>query len=324
MDPEHRLVSGPAAAALRPARRVVEPSPGARARRARRPARPAAPRAPALRLPRCLPSPRDDRSLHDAGRGSVDAPMAGAPARWRPSLHPPFAFLRNYVLRRGFPDGARRPAGLGAELVLRVPQAGEAVGAAAADRRPVPSAAPQQDARLTVRRPPVRQGRSLDALTRCSRSTSTRRAPGGAARTRCSSPSWGCARWAIARPWSHIPSGELRERAKEGLDLIPLAPANEMDLSAAWRLSRLHQAAQAGHRARPRSARRGDGGARAVDEHPAGEAAADRRAPGRLPSARRLAFALEVPPGRLLHLRLGGHPPDADLRRRARRRAPSS
>ena len=35
------------------------------------------------------------------------------------------------------------------------------------------------------------------------------------------------------------PSGQLRERAKEGLDLIPLAPANEMDLSAAWRLSRL-------------------------------------------------------------------------------------
>jgi len=35
------------------------------------------------------------------------------------------------------------------------------------------------------------------------------------------------------------PAGELRQRAKEGLDLIPLAPANEMDLSAAWRLSRL-------------------------------------------------------------------------------------
>jgi len=35
------------------------------------------------------------------------------------------------------------------------------------------------------------------------------------------------------------PAGELRQRAKEGLDLIPLAPATEMDLSAAWRLSRL-------------------------------------------------------------------------------------
>jgi glycosyltransferase involved in cell wall biosynthesis len=35
------------------------------------------------------------------------------------------------------------------------------------------------------------------------------------------------------------PGGELRQRAKEGLDLIPLAPRTEMDLSAAWRLSRL-------------------------------------------------------------------------------------
>ena len=35
------------------------------------------------------------------------------------------------------------------------------------------------------------------------------------------------------------PNGELRQRAREGLDLIPLAPRMEMDLSAAWRLSRL-------------------------------------------------------------------------------------
>jgi glycosyltransferase involved in cell wall biosynthesis len=34
-------------------------------------------------------------------------------------------------------------------------------------------------------------------------------------------------------------AGELRQRAREGLDLIPLAPKTEMDLSAAWRLSRL-------------------------------------------------------------------------------------
>jgi glycosyltransferase involved in cell wall biosynthesis len=35
------------------------------------------------------------------------------------------------------------------------------------------------------------------------------------------------------------PSGELRQRAREGLELVPLAPKNEMDLGAAWRLSRL-------------------------------------------------------------------------------------
>ena len=33
--------------------------------------------------------------------------------------------------------------------------------------------------------------------------------------------------------------GELRQRAAEGLDLIPLAPRTEMDLGAAWRLSRV-------------------------------------------------------------------------------------
>lgn len=35
------------------------------------------------------------------------------------------------------------------------------------------------------------------------------------------------------------PGGELRQRAAEGLDLVPLAPVTEMDLAAAWRLSRV-------------------------------------------------------------------------------------
>ncbi len=35
------------------------------------------------------------------------------------------------------------------------------------------------------------------------------------------------------------PTGELRRRAEEGLDFIPLAPRAEMDLAAAWRLSRV-------------------------------------------------------------------------------------
>jgi glycosyltransferase involved in cell wall biosynthesis len=34
------------------------------------------------------------------------------------------------------------------------------------------------------------------------------------------------------------PSGELKRRAEEGLDLIPLAPRAELDLAAAWRLTR--------------------------------------------------------------------------------------
>src|SRR5579872_5770347 len=35
------------------------------------------------------------------------------------------------------------------------------------------------------------------------------------------------------------PDGELLRRAAEGLDLIPLAPRSEMDLSTAWRLARV-------------------------------------------------------------------------------------
>ena len=35
------------------------------------------------------------------------------------------------------------------------------------------------------------------------------------------------------------PGGELRRRAAEGPDLLPLAPRTEMDLRAAWKLSRL-------------------------------------------------------------------------------------
>jgi len=35
------------------------------------------------------------------------------------------------------------------------------------------------------------------------------------------------------------PDGELRRRAQEGLDLIPLAPRSEVDLTAGWRLARV-------------------------------------------------------------------------------------
>lgn len=35
------------------------------------------------------------------------------------------------------------------------------------------------------------------------------------------------------------PEGELARRAREGTDLIPLAPRNEVDLTAGWRLSRV-------------------------------------------------------------------------------------
>ena len=66
----------------------------------------AAARAAALRLPRHLAPSRHNRSLHDAGGGAVDG-RGAAHRRWsRLRSTPTFAFLRNYVLRRGFIDGS--------------------------------------------------------------------------------------------------------------------------------------------------------------------------------------------------------------------------
>src|SRR5438034_10200946 len=35
------------------------------------------------------------------------------------------------------------------------------------------------------------------------------------------------------------PDGELRRRAPEGLELVPLAPRTELDLTTAWRFARI-------------------------------------------------------------------------------------
>ena len=114
-------------------------------------------------------------------------------------------------------------------------------------------------------------------------------------------------------------SGELRRRAEEGLDLIPLAPKTEMDLSAAWRLSRIIK------QLKPDIVH-------AHDPHGVAMAAlalsmSTQLAKPPLVAARRvdfhlqrqLAVALEVPAGGLLHLRVRGDPADARRRRRARR-----
>jgi hypothetical protein len=84
-----------------------------------------------------------------------------------------------------------------------------------------------------------------------------------------------------------------------------------------------HQAASARRHPRTRSPRRGVRRAGAVDRIRSVERGdgpgAGRRAPGRLPPERELVFALEVPPGRLLHRRVRSHPADAGRRRRAGR-----
>ena len=85
------------------------------------------------------------------------------------------------------------------------------------------------------------------------------------------------------------PDGELRRRAAEGLELIPLAPRTEMDLSAAWQLSRVIKRLRARRHPRARPARRRDGVAGAVARIGVGEG---RPAPA-LVAARRVDFHLK-------------------------------
>ena len=115
------------------------------------------------------------------------------------------------------------------------------------------------------------------------------------------------------------PDGELRRRAAEGLELIPIAPRTEMDLSAAWKLSRLVKrlAPDVIHAHDPHGVAMaslalslGASAARAAD------AGAGRVAARRLSPEGQFVLALEVPPGRLLHRRVRSDSPDAGRRRR--------
>ncbi len=97
------------------------------------------------------------------------------------------------------------------------------------------------------------------------------------------------------------PDGELRRRASEGLELVPLAPRTEMDLTAAWKLARVIK-------------RLGPDIIHAHDPHGvamaslalslgSGTGASGRApAPGRVaarrfPSQRQFVLAVEIPPG---------------------------
>ena len=194
----------------------------------RRSSRAAPPRAAALRLPRHLPSPRDDRSLHDARRGAVARrrPPDRGVAAPRPSAGSRSCATTSCAA--AFTDGGAGLHRLGAQLVLRVPEAGEAVGAAAGGRQ-TPRQTPTRRRRIPAR--------SLDPGLMFSLHIDTARTWRGGQNqvlvTVLGLRALGHRTMLVAHP-----GGELRQRAAEGLDLIPLAPKTEMDLSAAWRLSR--------------------------------------------------------------------------------------
>ena len=262
------------------------------------------------------------------------------------AIHPPAAFLRNYIVRRRL---SRRDGGvsdLDPQLVLRLPEDPEALGAAARLSHAGPGRGARREQRATPsevrahtqrrrpksarRRQPIRRPRhGGDGW--CAGRPSTRLRPpavdvlaphrhganvawwsesGARHRPRAASPrASDDARRASRRrasparargPGPHSARAEDRDGSQRGL--APVAPP---------------QAAQARHRPRPRPARRRDGRAGALDEHAAGQAAARRVAPRRLPPAQQCPVALEVPAGRLLHLRVGSDSTNARGRRRA-------
>ncbi len=264
-------------------------------------------------VPRHLRPSRDDRSLHDAG-GRAVAREGRRTNALEAVIHPRGCVPPQLRPARRHQGRRRGAAGVGAELVLRLPEAGEALGAATACAA---AAAPASQPPASTTNPRLRSiaiRARADVLPpyRHGAHVARRAEPGaghgdGPARARAPDDARGAS------------EGELRQRAKEGLDLIPLAPKTEMDLERGLAPVAHHQAAQARHRPCARSARRRDGGAGAVDEHPAREAAARRVAPRRLPDAGQFALTLEVPAGGLLHLRVGGDPAAARRRRRARR-----
>ena len=254
---------------------------GARRRRA---SATAARRAAPRRLPRPLAS-TSRRSI--ATRRSPPRPTPPAAATPRCCDRRPSAARLPAQLRPAprLHRRHRRPGGLGDEQLVRLPEAGQAVGAPPAAGGVAPMLSLHIDTARTWR------GGQNQALL-----------------TVLGLRGLGHRTVLVAHP-----QGELRRRAAEGLDLIGLAPRSELDLAAAWRLARVLKQTPAGKSSTrtirtaspsplPRSAIGG------LD----GQADAGRLAPRRLPAQAERAVAVEVPPGGGVPLRLRVHPPDPD------------
>ena len=101
------------------------------------------------------------------------------------SAHPPFRVPPKLRSSRRLQGRRRRLDRVGAQLVLRVPEDGEALGTARSQGLRVILRSRRTEAGRPHRGPRIR---AQSRQARCSPSTSTRLAPGAAARTRCWSP----------------------------------------------------------------------------------------------------------------------------------------
>ncbi len=242
------------------------------------------------------------RQMHEDGRRAGLLQLAG---------HPPLAFLRNYIARGGIRDGVPGfiISSMNAYYVfLKFAKLWEL-----ADREPEPEPEPGTNPEPGTRTPnPIMFSLHVDTAR------TWRGGQNQVLLTVNGLRSIGQRAALVAHP-----DGELRRRAAEGLDLIPIAPRTEMDLSAAWKFSRVIKRLQPDvihahdpHGVAMAALALSIGAASAPGGRDAG---AGRGAPRRLPSQGQFVLALEVPPGRLLHRRVRGDPADAGRRRRAGR-----
>ena len=252
--------------------------------------RPAARRAAALRLPRHRRSPRDHRPLHDLRR-APDARERPARRAAAAAGHPPLAFLRNYIARGGFRDGVPGfiISAMNAYYVfLKFAKLWELQRRTGRMLRARTAIAAMFSLHIDTART-WRGGQNQVLLT-----VNGLRAIGHRAAL-------------VAHP-----DGELRRRAAEGLDLIPLAPRPR------WTSRRPGGCRACIKRLRPDVVHAHDphGVAMAslalsLGSAPTPDAGARRVAPRRLSSEEQLVLPVEAPAGRLLHRRVRGDPADA-------------
>ena len=215
------------------------------------------------------------RQMHESGRRAGLLQIAG---------HPPLAFLRNYILRGGFRDGVPGLiiSSLNAYYVfLKFAKLWQLQHIGPAASNPAESLdgrawwwIDRAASRATRARQPYLSMFSLHIDT-------ARTWRGGQNQVLLTVNGLGEAGQRAALV-AH-PDGELRRRAREGLELIPIAARTEVDLTAGWRLSRVIKRLRPRRGPRARSPRHRDGGAGAVLRRQQGRAGARRLTPGRFP-----------------------------------------
>ena len=220
LDAQHRLVSGLSAAPLRSPLRAVERRARPRVGRAATGSRDSCGTTSST-SPTATSATTSPRSIATRRCGrTVARSRAVAPIRSRIALHPPVGVPAQLHPARRLHGRRRRVPGVGAELVLRVPEAGEALGTAARLARPRIRCASARQTRRVERDPhrsaPARARAAADDVLPPHRHRRTWR--GGQNQvlvTVLGLRALGHRTMLVAHP-----NGELRQRAKEGLELI--------------------------------------------------------------------------------------------------------